>query len=723
VNRRAFLLHLGGGGIVLGASRYGEANAASEKSPLVGEALEAGLLTPRPRQVALRRSWISLDSTWAVSVVEEGDRRAVGLGTRLVHRVAQFGGPQLTQLGAGGGGDGGHRIILTTARSAAARAAMPAGVGEMLRSQRSVLPSRQKEQVRERREAYWLSIGPDRVILVGEEIEGLLHAGQTFMQLLGIGALNGSGRLPEGTVVDWPEKALRGYLADVRKPPYRVAGSPLEGWKRQLDLLAAAKCSYVVFEQSLGFQYAFAGEPVGLRDGFKVATGRELSDYAHTLGIMVIPVIELSRGDSLRPFLERHRERYSWMSDHGNAGFCPFNEASYLVIDRMLAELASAFPYSPYLHVGEDETSRIGGSDTCPRCREAVGKYAQSSGLPPDPIGYPMAFFHTRVSEVAKGHGLQTMVWGTFAFLSDDRIREVVPRVLSKDVIVWDWLQRGFGKLGHPVWNPYLPSWEWKGPGVRELVTHMVAFQSKPAWDGRSIDSDREVDAFAMAWAISTFGVQEPSIVRRCFAIFGKDPYGWPLGDEDVPRSRWLRARFGGYLCLRPEEFQETKRRHRSRASLAVQVAEIEDHGKFFHQMLGRVRLNRHLIEWYLRGVELSWFGLQYVVSLQRTYDILREAGAHPDGAVRGGLLVRAQKELEMVLARYDGPLSTILRLSVMEDGGPVLESEGDYDVSGIRTGVRAAIQVLLQRVSGLVPSRPLPAPEALGIFPTVVDG
>src|SRR5262249_44336753 len=157
-----------------------------------------------------------------------------------------------------------------------------------------------------------------------------------------------------------------GYLADIRKPPYRVAGVPIEGWKRHLDILAAAKCNYLVLEQSLGFQYAFAGEPVGLVGGLNVAIGRELSEYAHARGMMVIPVVELSRGDSLRPFLERHRDRYAWMADHRNAGFCPFVEASYVVIDKMLAELAAAFPYSPYLHVGEDETSAIGGSESCP---------------------------------------------------------------------------------------------------------------------------------------------------------------------------------------------------------------------------------------------------------------------------------------------------------------------------------------------------------------------
>jgi hypothetical protein len=576
--------------------------------------------------------------------------------------------------------------------------------------------------MRERREAYWLSVEAERVVVVGEDIDGLLHGGQTLMQLVGIGALSGPGRVPEGTVVDWPAKAMRGYLADVRKPPYRIAGPPLDGWKRHLDMLAGAKCNYIVFEQSLGFQYAFAGEPVGLVGGFDVPTGRAVSEYAHSRGIMAIPTVELSRGDSLRPYLEQHRDRYPWMADHANAGFCPFNDRSYSVIDKMLAELASAFPYSPYLHVGEDESSAIGGSEVCPRCREAVGKYAVASGLAPDPIGYPMAYFQTRVSDLAKRHGLQTMVWGTFAFLRDDKIREVVPRVLSKDVIVWDWLQRGFDKLGYPVWSPYLPSWEWKGPGVRELVTHMVAFQSKPAWDERPIDSANGVGAFAVAWAVSTFGIQEPDIVHRCLAIFGKDPYGWPLGEEDVPRSRWLRARFGGYLCLRPEEFRDVKRRYPSQASLTAQVNEIEAHGKFFAQMLGRVRFNRGLMEWYLHGVELSWFGLQYVVSLQRAYEALREAGGQVDEPTRGRLVLRARRELEVILARFEGPLSGILRRSEVEDGGPVLGVDGDYDVSGVASGVKAAVQLLLKRVATLTPRRPVPTPETLGLFRTVDD-
>jgi hypothetical protein len=723
MNRRVFLLHVGGlGGVVMGPRRYGYAGPASEGHAVAEDLLDARLLTPEPRQVALRKASVSLDATWGVSVVEPRDGRAAELASRLISQVARLGGPQLRRVEGLDGGDTRHRVILTTAETAAARVAMPGAVADMLRSQRSILPSRLNGQVRERREAYWLSIGPDRIMVVGAEIEGLLHAGQTLMQLVGIGALSGPGRVPEGTVVDWPAKAMRGYLADVRKPPYRIAGPPLEGWKRHVDILAGAKCNYIVFEQSLGFQYAFAGEPVGLPGGFNVATGRELSEYAHARGIMAIPTIELSRGDSLRPYLERHQGRYPWMMDHGNAGFCPFNDASYQVIDQMLGELAAAFPDSPYVHVGEDETSAIGGSEACPRCREAVGRYAVGSGLQPDPIGYPMSFFHTRVSDLAKKHGLQTMVWGTFAFLRDDKIREVVPRVLSKDVIVWDWLQRGFDKLGYQVWSPYLPSWEWKGPGVRELVTHMIALQSKPAWDDRPINSEDGIRAFAGAWAVSTFGILEPSIVRRCLTMFGKDPYGWALGDEDVPRSRWLRARFGGYLCLRPEEFQDVKRRHPSATSVMAQIREIEEHGKFFHQMVSRVRLNRHLMEWYLHGVELSWFGLQYVVSLQRAYEALREAVGHGSETARGRSVLTARQELEAILARYDGPLSAIRRRSEVEIGGPVLGRDGDYDVSGVTSGVKAAIQVLLKRVSALTPGGPMPTPEALGLFPTVAD-
>ncbi len=689
------------------------------------------LLTPEPQQAAFGGPSISLDSGWSVVLTDAGDVRTTALADRIVGHLAQLGGPRLSRQVLQSGQDLRRRIFLVVldgsgsipAADRLGSAADDARMIQLLSSHESQMPSRIGGPLLRRREAYSLVVESDRVVIAANAPEGLLPGGQTLMQLMTIGAMETPARLPQGRIVDWPVDALRGYLADVRKPPYRFTGSAHDGWLRHIDRLAAAKCNYIVFEQSLGFQYAFPGEPVGFPGGFRIDVGRALSDYAYGQGIMLIPMVDLSRGDSLRPFMERHPGRHPWMTDHQNRGFCPFNERSYAFIDRMLAELVAAFPYSPYLHVGEDESSAIAGSDSCPRCRQAIARYASESGLPPDPIGYPMAYFQTQVSELAKRRRIQTMVWGTYGFLNDAGIREVVPRVMSKDVIVWDWLGMGFAKVGYPTWNPYLPSWEWKGPGVRDLITHMVAFMTKAAWDGRANQSAAGMEAFARAWSLTTFGIDEPDIGRRCLSIFGQNPYGWSFGD-DSSRSRWMRVRFGAYLCLKPEDFRESRYRHPSVRSLADDLARFARDAAYFDDVARRAKMNRFLAEWYTRGASLSFYGLQYVQGLLLAYQALQLATRDMLEPERRQLLDSAQRQLQMILDRLAGPITAIASRSQDELGGPVLDSMTnpllDYDVTGVRNGVRAAIETVLKRVARLSAGRPVPDPTSLGMFPPV---
>jgi hypothetical protein len=340
-----------------------------------------------------------------------------------------------------------------------------------------------------------------------------------------------------------------------------------------------------------------------------------------------------------------------------------------------------------------------------------------------------MAYFQTRVSELAKRHGLQTMVWGTYAFLNDNGIRDVVPRVMTKDVIVWDWLEKGFGRLGYQTWLPYVPSWEWKGPGVRELVTHMVAFANKANWDARQNQSAAGMEAFARAWSLTTFGLDEPEVGRRCLAIFGRDPYGWAFqSDSDVSRNRWLRLRFGGYLCLRPEEFKEPNRRHSSVGSLEDDIRRMEEHGAFFERVQAQASLNRSLLRWYANGARLSLYGLLYVRALHRAHQALQEASRDAPEGRRRPLIETARAELQAVLDRFDGPITAAVQLSLSEIGGPILDSptyseDLAYDLTGVKSGVRKAVESLLQRVGGLSPGRPGPQPASVGLFPAVAGG
>jgi len=115
-------------------------------------------------------------------------------------------------------GDG-VRIILGTPKS------NPGGVSEALLDRLNGKPNADQ--------GYAISSSVNEIILAANEPIGVLYAAQTLLQMI-----EPDGTVPEGCIIDWPERRYRGIFAESRWCSELMT---LQDWKDAIDLLASLK--------------------------------------------------------------------------------------------------------------------------------------------------------------------------------------------------------------------------------------------------------------------------------------------------------------------------------------------------------------------------------------------------------------------------------------------------------------------------------------------------
>lgn len=87
--------------------------------------------------------------------------------------------------------------------------------------------------VANRDQAYAVSVSANEIILAGVEPLGALYAAQTLLQMV-----EPDGTVPEGRIIDWPERRYRGIFAESRWCSELMT---LQDWRDAIDLLASLK--------------------------------------------------------------------------------------------------------------------------------------------------------------------------------------------------------------------------------------------------------------------------------------------------------------------------------------------------------------------------------------------------------------------------------------------------------------------------------------------------
>lgn len=294
---------------------------------------------------------------------------------------------------AGGAGEG-IRILIGTPKSNHAIA------GTLLDRLRAVPNADQ---------GYAISVSVNGIILAANEPIGVLYAARTLLQMI-----EPDGTVPEGRIIDWPERKYRGIFAESRWCSELMT---LADWKDAIDLLASLKFNVlnigaannwmIQYEgkrseffllpirkypelsapQSIEYYSAKRGEYVRaeyLPTIFEQDFFGDVVAYGASRGVIVYPHFNTPGHNTLIP----HKiPEISSKDEHGNPvgyGFCLSNPKTYQVMFDILDEIVDRYLLPngvKFFHLGLDEVWPILGMDEdeptrvvspycqCPECR------------------------------------------------------------------------------------------------------------------------------------------------------------------------------------------------------------------------------------------------------------------------------------------------------------------------------------------------------------------
>lgn len=196
-------------------------------------------------------------------------------------------------------------------------------------------------------ESYILTTRDDRVRITGPDQAGVFYGTRTLKQ-----SVNGSGAMPEGTVVDTPAKPQRGLNLDIARKFFTA-----EWIEARLREMADLKLNQfgLHFSDDQGFRIASDTHPEIVSDQHLTkAEVRRILALAQSLHITVVPEIDSPGhlGAVLRAYPELRLLNVQGTPRQGAIDIS--KPASARLVDELLREYAALFP-GGWFHVGADE--------------------------------------------------------------------------------------------------------------------------------------------------------------------------------------------------------------------------------------------------------------------------------------------------------------------------------------------------------------------------------
>ena len=198
-------------------------------------------------------------------------------------------------------------------------------------------------------DAYVLRVTENAIRIDAASESGLFYGIQTFLQL------------PRPI----PCLEIRDYAAI----PLRMIHWDLKGYqpkpevlKEELRLLASYKINSILLEIEDKYDYRCA-PGVGVRGAYTFEEMREISRYAKSMNIMIVPKLQsLAHVD----YLLKHA-RYAKLREDGHPfQYCASNPSAQKLWESMADELMECFAeHKEYFHIGADETDLLGRCEKC----------------------------------------------------------------------------------------------------------------------------------------------------------------------------------------------------------------------------------------------------------------------------------------------------------------------------------------------------------------------
>ncbi|MFP4058744.1 MAG: glycoside hydrolase family 20 zincin-like fold domain-containing protein [Candidatus Brocadiia bacterium] len=194
-------------------------------------------------------------------------------------------------------------------------------------------------------QAYRIELGPQSIALAANGAPGLLYAVHTLLQLAA------SQDPPQGTIVDWPEYAIRAIHWDTKHHQDRLATL-----RRYLDQAAAFKINAVVYE--LEDKFAYPSNPViGAPGAWSPEQLQGLADYALERHIQLIPDVQ---GPAHMAYVLKHPEFAHLRCDGSNYQTCMDEPEARKLLFQMYDDLCQATRGCRFFLVSTDEVYYAG---------------------------------------------------------------------------------------------------------------------------------------------------------------------------------------------------------------------------------------------------------------------------------------------------------------------------------------------------------------------------
>ncbi len=298
------------------------------------------------------------------------------------------------------------------------------------------------------KEAYRLSVTPTEIAITGATPAGVFYGMQTLQQLLPLQIFASTKqesiewKVPCCEITDQPRFAWRGFMLDDSR---HFLGADYV--KRLIDLMAMHKLNLLHWHLSDddGFRIEIKSLPklteVGGWRGTecKLPNTRHDKDHPEKFTRYGGFYTQEQIRDIVAYAAARHVDIMPEIDIPGHSGaaaaaypeilcegktkgvvWCVGREENYKMLDAMVGELASLFPFE-YIHIGGDEVNNKAWAG-CPRCKALMEREKIPS------LGQIQGYFTHRYNEILHKHGRKMIGWN-----------EILNDKLSKDSAIMAW--------------------------------------------------------------------------------------------------------------------------------------------------------------------------------------------------------------------------------------------------------------------------------------------
>jgi hypothetical protein len=335
---------------------------------------------PEPRRVELGAGDFRFGPAWLVQ------RKGVAANDIAVASLAE-GLKSRFQLPGPGGGAGGIPIALSIAPGVVS-------IGEALDSDKAAIAA----------QAYRLELASESIAITANAAPGLFYGVQTLLQLIAP-QKDGSLRLPESKIVDWPDLHRRQIYWDDAHHLDRP-----ETLRNAIQQAAFYKLNGFILKLEGHFQYQSASAVVE-PNALSPAELQSLTDYALARHVELVPFLD-SPGHIA--FILKHPE-YAKLRAFPDSNYegCATNPDFYKLLHGMFQDLLSANRGVQYFYLSTDEPYYVGLANNS-QCDEAT--QARKLGS----VGKMLAEFLTKTANWLHDRGRTVVFWGEYPLKPDD---------------------------------------------------------------------------------------------------------------------------------------------------------------------------------------------------------------------------------------------------------------------------------------------------------------